>query len=1234
MLRNYIYFLLLLVFSQCTTYRPYVQNNENIPPTPSEEPAFTVFLAGDLGANPSSSTASEKLQKHLASTPANKSALLLLGNQLYPNGLPDSTRNKHFPERAEQLAQKLSPFKTYAGKTVVVPGNRDWAKGKKYGLTQVINQERFIKSYFQESLLFLPDHACPGPVEIPLNNDIVLIIIDTQWWLHQWDRPYAESTCEAKDDYDFLLLLKDAVERYPDKKVIVAAHHPLVSNGIHGGHFSLKNHLIPLPGLGSLVVGFRKLFGTPQDLVNVRYKQMRQAFQEMFKAHPNLMYVSSHDLSLQYHQLDQVHHVVSGSISEAKPIAHHKKAIYAQGKAGFAKLQFYNNGAVYLEFQNREADPNDNTPLFRKKLFQQTPSTPKDSTQKYSSLNYSDSTIQIPISKVYAQASKWKKWTFGKNYRQEWAKDVKFPYLDIGTEKGGLKIIKRGGGQATNSLRLEADNGKQYVLRSIDKQSEKALGGEFKGTVVADIVQDQTSAAHPYAALAVPKLANAAGVNHTNPKYVYLPEDPRLGKYQYSFGGAVYLFEERPDDNWEDADFFGNPKDIDGTSSVIENTLEDNDIKVDQLSVLRHRLFDIWIGDWDRHDDQWRWAEYKDVGDFDKVYQPIPRDRDQVFWLSDGWAVELASHRWGIPKFQGFRHSLRDVQGLNQNARFFDRFFLTEPSLEDWLAVADSLQKRLTDEVIEKALNDIPEEARLHNAEIKAKLIERRKELKLYAQQYYEFLAKTVVILGSDKHERFEINRLNDEETQVIIYKVKKKYREKLHKMYERTFKKSETKEIRLFGLSGQDHFYLKGEVKKGIRVRIIGGGGKDQIIDASEVRSGAKKTIVYDKPKSTRLQASSETKSRLLDKPGINRYDRQWFKYNYLGPVLFLGFNLDDGPFIGGGVNLRTHGFRKEPFNTEHLIKANFAAATASYDFEYKGTFIELFGKLDLVLEAGIRSPNYVRNFFGLGNESRSFVEEENLRFHRVRFQQWLLQPQLRKRWQGQRQSLSLGAFVQSVTVREQENEGRFITDFALNGLDSVNTIGESKYFTGGVLKYNLDTRDDQLIPSQGSIINVQTTYARGFRGNEDNEINFLKIESSAACYLALGSGITIAARLGGAHNFGTFEFFQANTLGGRNNLRGHRNFRFAGRSSIYQNTELRLKLFKLRSFLFNGYLGLIGIHDVGRVWQNGENSNKLHQGYGGGIWLTPARATVLSTTLTTSEDDTVFFIRFGFLF
>jgi len=70
----------------------------------------------------------------------------------------------------------------------------------------------------------------------------------------------------------------------------------------------------------------------------------------------------------------------------------------------------------------------------------------------------------------------------GENYRAAWRTKIEVPVFDIGTEKGGLKILKRGGGQQTRSLRLEAKDGKQYVLRSVEKYAEKAIPEALKRT--------------------------------------------------------------------------------------------------------------------------------------------------------------------------------------------------------------------------------------------------------------------------------------------------------------------------------------------------------------------------------------------------------------------------------------------------------------------------------------------------------------------------------------------------------------------------------------------------------------------------------------------------------------------------------------------------------------------------------------------------------------------------------
>jgi hypothetical protein len=54
---------------------------------------------------------------------------------------------------------------------------------------------------------------------------------------------------------------------------------------------------------------------------------------------------------------------------------------------------------------------------------------------------------------------------------------------------------------------------------------------------------------------------------------------------------------------------------IDSKSSfkLFNKMREDNDHTVDEEAVLRARLLDMLIADWDRHFDQWKWAT-RDTG--------------------------------------------------------------------------------------------------------------------------------------------------------------------------------------------------------------------------------------------------------------------------------------------------------------------------------------------------------------------------------------------------------------------------------------------------------------------------------------------------------------------------------------------------------------------------------------------------------------------------------------------
>jgi hypothetical protein len=515
----------------------------------------------------------------------------------------------------------------------------------------------------------------------------------------------------------------------------------------------------------------------------------------------------------------------------------------------------------------------------------------------------------------------------------------------------------------TLSLRLEDKKGNEYTLRSIEKFPEKAVPDVFRKTFAQDLVQDQISAAHPYAALVVPALAEAAGIYHTNPEVVFIPDDPHFGIYRKEFANTLMLFEERPGGSAKDKSYFGNADKIISTDKVLARLVEDPDNSVDQEFVLRSRLFDLIIGDWDRHDDQWRWAVIKNKKH--ETYRPIPRDRDQAFFYSDGRLASFWSRRWILPKFEGFRDEVSWTSGFMFNARYFDRSFLNGLSVEQWMSVASDLQRQLTDEVIAHAIKKFPPELYQHHGdEIIRKIKARRDRLTQYAKEHYAFLAKEVDVTGSDKKDWFAIDHQHNGDVTVRISKINKSG-EQGSTFYERTFHSQETKEVRLYGLSGEDVFEFSGEAKGNVRLRVIGGDGEDSLNNHSDL-----KVILYDLEDGATI-SGRHIANRTSADPAVNTYDRKAFKYPRLAPLIYGNFNNDDGVFLGGGFLMTTHGFRKQPYKNQHLFLASYAPYTGSYNFKYDGRFMQVFGKWGVELDFDLKAPNFVNNFFGWGNET-----------------------------------------------------------------------------------------------------------------------------------------------------------------------------------------------------------------------------------------------------------------------
>ena len=464
---------------------------------------------------------------------------------------------------------------------------------------------------------------------------------------------------------------------------------------------------------------------------------------------------------------------------------------------------------------------------------------------------------------------------WGRHNRDIWTTPVKLPVFDLARVNGGMTVVKKGGGYQTSSFHLQDSLGRRYAFRSIDKDPVLVLAKFWRPTFVTNILRDQTSSANPYGAMVVPLLAEAAGVYHTTPTLYYVPaKDSSFGNYAEAVQGKVYMLEEKFENQGDKLAMFGKVATFEDSDDALRNRYETNTHHFNQRAFARARLLDVLIGDWDRHKGQWDWAAYQD--NLEVRYEPIPKDRDQVFLkMNDGAIPFLATSKLMARKFNTFGSMIKDVKALMINASFIDERLLHELTREDWQEIAKQLQSNLTDDVIEKAVRQLPETVyTLVGTEISQDLKSRRDQLPDVAEKMYEILAKKVTIAGTDQKDRFQVRRLDENRTEVTLYRpAQGTLPEKV--LYRRTFLTNETDVITLHGLGGNDDFLLEGEVKKGILVEVYGGLGADEITDKSSVQGWRRYTHIYDTERGNEIEFG-QAKDLTTRDVRVHAYDRE----------------------------------------------------------------------------------------------------------------------------------------------------------------------------------------------------------------------------------------------------------------------------------------------------------------------------------------------------------------------
>ncbi|MEL6359354.1 MAG: hypothetical protein AAFQ01_05385, partial [Bacteroidota bacterium] len=343
-----------------------------------------------------------------------------------------------------------------------------------------------------------------------------------------------------------------------------------------------------------------------------------------------------------YVEEDNYHVVSAGSGSVRAPASGGNNASFAYGAVGFGELAFYDSGQVYLNFYTVSADGAREL-VFSKKIIENRNALESLEEEYLPAEVLTDETVTSPIYvDEETERSGLYRATFGRTYRHLYFEEIEAPVLHIDTIHGGLEPFKRGGGMTTVSLHVRGGDGHRYQLRSVRKNPAQLLPGLLEESVAADVAEDAFTALYPYAPLTLPPMQEKLGLYNIQPRLFYIPRQAALGRFNAFFGDEMYWLEQRPDDDWSGTGLFGNSEDIVSNGDARQAIRDSWKHRADQRNYLRARLFDLWIGDWDRHRDQWRWATREDENGM-TIYTPVARDRDQAYSNFDAFIIRLGA---------------------------------------------------------------------------------------------------------------------------------------------------------------------------------------------------------------------------------------------------------------------------------------------------------------------------------------------------------------------------------------------------------------------------------------------------------------------------------------------------------------------------------------------------------------------------------------------------------------
>jgi hypothetical protein len=329
----------------------------------------SVFLIGDAGdpklpdadsnelIDPVLLSLNEHIGRRIQLLGEDRVSTVFLGDNVYWNGLPPEA-HKDRRERERKLEAQIAA--SAPSRAVFLLGNHDWDVDGPEGWIRALEQRRFLQR-FAPRVETKPLAGCTGPGRLDVGEWLRIIFTDQAAFEHVHRRPEEHATqCPEDDDLEAFLRLSDEFDHPDGRHMALALHHPLVTAGPHGGHYTWKQHLfpltdfwswawLPLPIIGSVYPLSRGWGASDTDITSAAYDRMVRSIFRAARPLAPQFFIGGHEHSLQVHRdvLD-VYYLVSGAGSSRKVdrVERMPTLMFAAARPGYMRLDVHDDGAL------------------------------------------------------------------------------------------------------------------------------------------------------------------------------------------------------------------------------------------------------------------------------------------------------------------------------------------------------------------------------------------------------------------------------------------------------------------------------------------------------------------------------------------------------------------------------------------------------------------------------------------------------------------------------------------------------------------------------------------------------------------------------------------------------------------------------------------------------------------------------------------------------------------------